>query len=345
MFGILRTILAVMVLVGHLTDQWQIGTYAVFAFYMISGYLMTHIMHEAYGFTLDGQRRFALNRFIRLYPGYWFVLLLTLGVLAVVGAEFAVGYNELIYMPSSVAEWLSVLSMVYVAEFPNKVAPNLAPTTWAITVELFFYLCICLGLSKTKLRVAIWLFLSLAYVVYCQVAGVSWPYKYFPIPAASLPFAIGAFIYFRKKEGFISISDSWVSSPATLTALLIGNAIATLIVPEYFQTGFYVSFFISILLCYEIAMDRRWPVVSAKVDKLIGDYSYPIYLMHWQVGLVLAYLIYGEPVKDATSSGYTVAIVSLLICVLIATIIIRFVDRPLERLKAKRLRSGVEQGN
>ena len=57
MFGTLRTILALMVAAGHLTDQWQIGTYAVFAFYIISGYLMTLIMHESYGFTGAAQQR------------------------------------------------------------------------------------------------------------------------------------------------------------------------------------------------------------------------------------------------------------------------------------------------
>lgn len=336
MFGTLRTILAIVVLVGHLTDQWQIGTYAVFAFYMISGYLMTHIMHESYGYSLQGRKHFAINRFIRLYPSYWAVLVLSVGILLTVGQTFASQYNELIFFPSTLAEWFSILSMLYLAEFPNKVAPNLAPTTWAITVELFFYACICAGASKTKFRVVVWLILSLAYVVYCQVAHVSWPYKYFPIPAASLPFAIGAFIYFRKREGYLSISDSWASSPALLSLLLLANAIATLIYPSYFQTGFYVSFFISIILCYEIAMGRSWPVISKKLDKSIGDYSYPIYLMHWQVGLLVSSILYGSAKKTADFQGYTVAIASTLVCILIAALIIRFVDKPLEKFKANK---------
>ena len=32
MFGLLRTILALLVMTGHLLDTWQIGTYAVFGF-------------------------------------------------------------------------------------------------------------------------------------------------------------------------------------------------------------------------------------------------------------------------------------------------------------------------
>lgn len=334
MFGILRTILAIMVLVGHLTDQWQIGTYAVFAFYIISGYLMTLIMHESYGYNLSGRRKFAINRFLRLYPGYWVVLALSLLLVIFIG-DFAKQYNKLIELPNSLSEWLSVLGMLYIAEFPNKVAPNLAPTTWAITVELFFYVLICLGLSKTKFRVALWLSVSLAYVIYAQVAELSWPYKYFPIPAASLPFAIGAFIYFRKKEGFVSLSDSWITSPATLSILLVANATTTLIYPSYFQTGFYVSLFISILLCYEIAMDRQWPVISEKTDSAIGDYSYPIYLMHWQVGILASYFIAGRVVKDNSLLGYIISLISLLLCFIISALIIRYIDKPVQKFKIK----------
>ena len=336
MFGTLRTILAIMVLVGHLTDQWQIGTYAVFAFYIISGYLMTLIMHESYGYNLVGRKNFAINRFLRLYPGYWVILFLSVILVILIG-DFSNQYNKLIYLPNSISEWLSVLSMLYIAEFPNKVEPNLAPTTWAITVELFFYALICLGLSKTKFRVIVWLAFSFAYVIYGQVAELSWPYKYFPIPAASLPFAIGAFIYFRKKEGFISLSDSWITNPLTLTILLVSNAVLTLIFPSYFQTGFYVSLFISILICYEIAMGRKWPVISFNLDKAIGDYSYPIYLMHWQVGILVTYFITNRVVKNESPLGYMLSFLTLIICLAISALLIKFIDKPIQNHKAKKL--------
>ena len=336
MFGTLRTTLAIMVLIGHLTDQWQIGTYAVFGFYIISGYLMTHIMHESYGFTAAGRKNFAINRFIRLYPSYWVVIVLSVVVIYFAGAEFSREYNELMIIPNGASEWLSVMGMLYIAEFPNTVSPNIAPTTWAITVELFFYMLICLGLSKTKLRVLIWLVLSLGYIVYCQIAELSWPYKYFPIPAASFPFAVGAFIYFRKKEGYLSISDSWLTSPSFLITLLVSNAVATLVYPFYFQTGFYVSLLLSIMLCYELAMGRTWTIISRSLDKTLGDYSYPIYLLQWQAGLLVCYLIYKEPLKNANAEGYIVSGISLIVCVLIAWLIIRFIDKPLQNLKASK---------
>jgi peptidoglycan/LPS O-acetylase OafA/YrhL len=43
---------------------------AVFAFYTLSGYLMTRVLNERYGFTAAGTAAFALNRVLRLWPVY-----------------------------------------------------------------------------------------------------------------------------------------------------------------------------------------------------------------------------------------------------------------------------------
>ena len=113
MFGLLRTILALLVMAGHLLDTWQIGTYAVFGFYMISGYLMTHIMHESYGFHLAGRWSFACNRFLRLYPLYWCAALITILLIIVVGKDYVSSYNASIFLPETLTDYLANMTMVY----------------------------------------------------------------------------------------------------------------------------------------------------------------------------------------------------------------------------------------
>ena len=72
MLGLVRTIFALMVMAYHLLfGRAPLGFYPVFGFYIISGYLMTLIMHESYGYTWKGRYSFAVNRFLRLYPQYW----------------------------------------------------------------------------------------------------------------------------------------------------------------------------------------------------------------------------------------------------------------------------------
>src|SRR5215471_16043858 len=83
MFGSLRFLLALMVMLGHLVGGDQLahyGYYAVRGFFVLSGFLMTAGLHEVYRF--DGRRYFA-NRALRLLPQYYIVCLLTLGVILV----------------------------------------------------------------------------------------------------------------------------------------------------------------------------------------------------------------------------------------------------------------------
>ena len=54
MFGTYRILLAIMVVLLHYADVPMIGQYAVFAFFSLSGYLMTFIMQQNYGYTARG---------------------------------------------------------------------------------------------------------------------------------------------------------------------------------------------------------------------------------------------------------------------------------------------------
>jgi len=63
------------------THPWGVawtGTIAVFAFYTLSGYLITRVLNERYGFSTRGTVIFLLNRVLRLWPAYLAILGLTL---------------------------------------------------------------------------------------------------------------------------------------------------------------------------------------------------------------------------------------------------------------------------
>ena len=64
MFGIYRYGLALCVAISHLWAGTIGGpaAYAVWGFYCLSGYLMTLILNEKYGFSPRGVGRFAANR-------------------------------------------------------------------------------------------------------------------------------------------------------------------------------------------------------------------------------------------------------------------------------------------
>jgi len=114
---------------------------------------------------------FATDRFLRLYPQYWVAALLSIFLVVNLGPEVVLGFHKSIYIPVSIENILHNFFMVFTAWFPNTLNPRLVPPTWALTVEIFFYLLICLGISKTLFRVKVWLFFSLCYVALSYVAG------------------------------------------------------------------------------------------------------------------------------------------------------------------------------
>ena len=62
MLGTLRFTLAWIVAAAHLERTIWNGTYAVFSFYIISGYLMCLVMNERYGFSAKGLRFYLVKK-------------------------------------------------------------------------------------------------------------------------------------------------------------------------------------------------------------------------------------------------------------------------------------------
>lgn len=101
MFGFYRTMLAIWVMVFNLLDVPIIGTYAVFSFFALSGFLMTTIMHDSYGHNLQGVMRYAENRFLRLYPTYWAAAVFSIAVIVFASTSYSVAYKDSLFIPDT----------------------------------------------------------------------------------------------------------------------------------------------------------------------------------------------------------------------------------------------------
>src|SRR6202012_939753 len=78
MFGCVRLLLAFLVVLSHLVGSEYLqhfGYYAVRAFFVLSGYLMTAALNDVFRFDA---RRFWANRLLRLLPLYYLACALTL---------------------------------------------------------------------------------------------------------------------------------------------------------------------------------------------------------------------------------------------------------------------------
>ena len=310
MFGILRTLLALMVMIYHLfLPLLPLGIYSVFGFYIISGYLMTLVMHKTYGYSVSGRLSFASNRFLRLYPLYWVAAGLTIILILYLGSESVSKFHKSMVLPQGLREFFSNFFMVFSAWKPINVEPRLVPPSWALTVELFFYLLICLGLSKTFSRVKIWFTVSIIYFIVTYVLGLTWHDRYFPVMAASLPFSIGACLFFLSSHSTachlirrVGLSSLWLLILWLLNCA-VWMALSYLNVGVWVEIGFCLNLVFCALLIFKVVSGDEILPISRKWDRWIGDFSYPIYLFHWQSGLIVSYILFGEPFHDTSLRG------------------------------------------
>ncbi|OGQ64725.1 MAG: hypothetical protein A3I81_07705, partial [Deltaproteobacteria bacterium RIFCSPLOWO2_02_FULL_55_12] len=257
------------------------GWYAVFSFYILSGYLMTFVLNENYGFHWDGLRRYFTNRTLRIYPTLWAVILFSLPFVAYLPIS---DFHRNIYLPTSAYDWLRNLTLIDL-RIPN---PRLIPPTWSLFVEVVFYIAIGLIFARKKWITFLWFFASVAFTAYLVYSGADKEYRYFSIPASSVAFSSGAILYYLRK---IQI-PGWFT-PAIIAAHAL-NLLYWHLVPEgRFLEGFYLNVVLSAALIFSLSKLR-----PTAIDKVAGDLAYPVFLCHWIIAALINY--YFEINKGAT---------------------------------------------
>lgn len=327
MFGLFRTLLALVVVGEHLGPVAHVGPYAVFGFYALSGYLMTSIMHDRYGYTIAGRLRYGANRLLRIYPLYLVAVGLSVLLIALVGESAARAYHAQMGLSATPVEVLRNLLLVLQISTDTR----WVPPAWALTIEMCFYLLIGLGLSRRPLVSAAWLALSLAYTVYLNVAGASFSYRYFTLPAASLPFALGACLFhLRRRPGWpAAVIDHPATLSPTAVAFTVNLASASVVGgPATYGVQFYLNLALALMLIAHLAGRRasgRW----ASADAQIGEMSYPVYLLHYQGGLLLLWLgVDGERGQAGFMLG------GAAVTLLLSVVVVRTLEPGIQRARA-----------
>jgi peptidoglycan/LPS O-acetylase OafA/YrhL len=339
MFGIYRTILALFVVVSHLMSITVIGQYAVHGFFILSGYLMTYIMTHNYGYNLAGIRGFCINRFLRLYPTYWFLCAVIMLILYLAGSTQTLAFNYNMGIPCDTLMWLQNLSMVYVDMVPMNVNPRLSPPTWALTVEILFYVLIAIGLSKTQNRTLIWLALSVIYIIATHWFDLGKSYRYSAVLAGSLPFALGAMLYHYR--GMLTVRLNFLKTTKGFVMLLLlfllnclcGCLVVLLGLDVWFgHIFYYLNLLLNLSIIFVLLDGYPFPF-SKKLDATIGDYSYPVYLFHYPAGLAASMILFGSARRGFHLDGFLVLCASLPLCFIASYFVIRFIDHPIQRIR------------
>lgn len=314
-FGSWRFFLSFLVVASHLWSGMVDGyaAYAVWGFFVLSGYLMTYVLRNKYGFEKEGLLSYAHNRFLRIMPMYWLtgiVGIFSIIVLTKHGINLT-QLNPQFGLPQSGKEWLFPLTLLPV--FPDLNLP--VPVSSALGVEVGAYILIPF---IAKNRGAAWLGLILSFLINYQYSFdiSTFAIRYSDFTPCFIAFAAGSLAahYIDQLRRFAAPIFSWT--------IWILHGLIWFFEDQWPWTyGLYFSVLLSVWVV--VSMDS---IKSSKMDKLLGDMSYPIYLLHTTVG---GWLI----IKFGYDRSFIFFLISFVMTLLLSWLFIKIIDKPLQKNK------------
>lgn len=333
-FGLMRYLLAVMVVVTH-TAPWShayVGQYAVFGFFLLSGYVVSYILFNQYLPAKNGLFKYTLNRFLRIYPAYACVFIFSLAVIHYF-PRATVAIDKFVGWPESVGAWIASITTLGMVGLGGMPPVNyVIRVGWSLGIEIFYWALIPQLIINRKLFKGVFLFaviytLGVIAVSYIYGFGTVVEIRYFSLFAAALPFCIGLLIFLRRQSGGMIVSHKVAILVAVVWLVLI--IFSTELFGDSF-IGFYISIIVhAILTAYLSRIDAySLPDIVRKIDIFFGNLAYPLFLLHMPISIVIH-----EFFPQMGTKSWEFFAWCLLVSSVFSYVLHRLVEVPVERLK------------
>jgi peptidoglycan/LPS O-acetylase OafA/YrhL len=306
-----------------------LGILGVELFFVISGFV---ILMSVWG---RGLRQFAVSRFVRLYPAYWLSL-------AAVALLYGLTDVKALDPKLSPGDYLINATMAQRA-FPG--AYDAVGVYWSLWAELRFYLLMAIfllaGLTLRRCQVFMVVWLAAAALTYGTTNRwldmIVMP-QYAPYFVAGMAF----FLIHRHRDRF-----AWILALAALPLAIresvdkVGRRVKLVghdAMPVG-DTAVVIAVIVIFALVALVAVGAlgwlRWRGLV-----LLGGLTYPLYLLHSTVAAALI------PVLRDSLPPWAVVTVTAFTAIVIAFLVYRLVERPLQRALRPRLEGllGVRRG-
>lgn len=341
-----RGIAAIAVMLYHYSEligfEWlfSISYLAVDLFFMLSGFVLLH----AYGHRMaDGlsASKYIIARLVRLYPVFILATLIgatyfVIKVLAgaddappMLGVIIALGQN-IFFLPST-AKGTGLDGI-----FP------FSPASWSLAAELFVSVVFGLGIWKFR-NSALWAVVAVAGAIFAIFAwqagsvdlGFNRPTFNAGLFRALSEFCLGMLLY--RYSRYVK------GVPTAVTLLILAAVTATFL----FAPVSWPMVIFAILVLFPVLIliqpDREPTGAVARVCEVLGDLSYPVYLLHtpillWCLGVLTTLQIDFRPFLPWL--GFVIAAITIVASVL-ATIVW---DRPIRGLMNSMLAAKAASG-
>ncbi|MFG6486783.1 acyltransferase family protein [Roseateles sp. BYS78W] len=330
------------------------GDLCVTVFFAISGFYMAMVLAErrAYGEV----RTFYKQRLLRLFPTYWVLLALSvlLGIwLPSHGWRFALELDLPTAHPWLFLGWILSQALILCQDVllffgldaqgmlafrPLEAAPgtaltslNIIPPAWSLSLELMFYLVVPFLARWSTRRLAVLMgasiLLRLALAFGADLGQDPWATRFFP---SELSFFLLGMLAFRwvcapgaslLSAGGLLYLGAVAAAVASLAANGFGHVNAKLLSPAAAATLLLTA---AIPWLFRLTRSARW-------DRAIGEYSYPLYLCH-----VFVFQLFALIMAPGASRNVAMIVAAIGIAVLLT----HSIDKPVDRYRHRLMKAG-----
>jgi peptidoglycan/LPS O-acetylase OafA/YrhL len=359
--GTLRLLLAIAVVLGHVDGVRYVmtgGENSVQCFYIISGFFISLILDQKYNKKGD-LKLFYSNRFIRIFSVYWFFLALAFAmglawrqmshrgpISLILQNRAALGARGLVFLVLSNVlllgqDWTLFLKispahagLEWTTNFRDSVplvsSMLLVPPAWSLGIELSFY-----GIAPFLTRLRGWMIglliaASLLLRICLHRHGLDfdpWSYRFFPFEIALfLAGTLSYRLYKRIRERTLSLP--WKLFGCGVFPLILAFQLYDRSGDTFFAAG---RLFLYGYLILALPALFHW-TGRIKLDRALGEASYPLYLCHVMVLDVVARFGAGA------SRPWMQAALTLGISLGIAFLTARYLDEPIDRFRQLRIK-------
>ncbi|EHQ9764061.1 acyltransferase [Salmonella enterica] len=284
------------------------GFLGVQLFFMISGFVI--LMSASHGSI----RNFTISRMVRLYPAFLACCTITFIVTLVIGAPtYSVSFNQYITNMTMLNEFIGI--------------PSVDGAYWSLFVEMRFYALVAIILIIGKIHrsqelILSWLIISIVLELY-----PIWKLRTIFITNYSTYFIAGATCYLIYSKGLSALKSAILIASlflaiyqSTSQIIFFENHYNTFI-SKYITSTIIISFYIAMIL---ISL-KLTGFIGHQKWLLIGSLTYPLYLIHQNIG----YMIFN--VAYPSINSHIIFWGTIFLVIIVAYCVHRFVEKKLSK--------------
>jgi len=281
MFGYLRFLLALLVLLSHMglrfNENFNPGVFAVVIFYMLSGFVSAHLIEKVF---IKRQQilSFYWDRILRIYPQYLFVVLLSIIFVT------ATAHGDPQYQLSNLLNNILIVPLNYYKSIDSSIMQSppspLIPPAWSLALELQAYALMPFAIWSAPTRAS--LGMASFFIFFVANLGIisSEQYGYRLLFGMFFIFILGTSIYHCLRRSSHRHPFDQLFPAVVLVALIVLFSILPLL-PGMMLEKFVRETMLGVIIGMPLLILLGQSKLEVPGNRFLGDSSYGVFLSHF----------------------------------------------------------------